>query len=436
MVLEELNKLPAIAAHIFLQMKGVDDPKESNCKVLAQRILHFKLAELVPRVQQALAEFHHFLHVSFKGVYCSLCDARTHSLIDVDKKEITLSENFCRQIVSHSLHPLMYFHIHFKKMMNLATSFVTYCDDKGEFNPEEAVPPAALMEIEEADKKLLTECRNFRNDAGWLQYCGGICEKFKFTQFEDFFQPGIKKYHKAVLFLQEKLVKFPAPDPNVEEEEKEAEDEAEEPEDEKKEEEQNAEQQPAEQAPAPAEQAPAPAPAQQAPAPAPAQQAPAPAPAPQEQSAAARKLKRLRQRKYARYLSEEEGKTEEGSEEKPVESEGGEEGGEGEEGEEEEPTLMDLEKKYEKMDLLHKAMNAVVPLDKATCIFGDPGIELFEHGKNAHITEENYLLAKGMGLVENQKIKKVEAPVQEENQRIIQNFISAILCLLVFFKLN
>ena len=417
MVLEELNKVPAIAAQLFLKMKEVTDPKESNCKVLAQRIMHFKIGDLVPKIQQAMKELHTFLHTSYKGVYCSLCDAQTHSLIDVDKKEITLSEGFCRNIVSHSLHPLTYWHVHLKKIMDLVVSFLTFCDDKGVFNPEEAVPPSIVLEVQEADKKVLTECTKFRNDEGWLEYCAPICEKFQFAQFNEFFQPDIKKYHKVVLYMQEILLKFPPPEQDIEEMEKEAEEEAEEPEDAKKEgaEEEAKPEEPKAEEPKPEEPKPE-------------------EPKPETETAEARKLKLKKRLRYARYLKEEETDTEKKEE---TEEEGGEEGGEeGEEGEEEEePTIMDLEKKYEKMDLFHKAMNAVIPLDKATCIFGEPGIDLFEIGLNSHITEENLLLAKGMGLVENQK---VEEPVVEvkESVHVLHFLITSVLSLLVFFKLN
>lgn len=390
MIFKELNKIPAIAATIFLKMKEVSDPKEANCKVLAQRIMHFKFGEIIPKIQEALGELHKFLHTSYKGIYCSLCDANTHSLIDVDKKEITFSEGFCRDIISHSLHPLAYLHVHFKKLMDLATSFVTFCDNEGEFNPEEAVPPSAVLEIQEADKKLLLDCKKFRNDEGWMEYCGGICEKFHFTQFSEFFQPDIKKYHKSVLYLQEKLLKFSPPEADIEELEKEAEDEADDPEDEQGEEEEGKEEEAEENKEEP----------------------PAEAPAETPEGETARKLRKIKLKRYARYL-EEETKGEEAA------TEEGEETAEGEEGEEEEePSLVDLEKKYEKMDLVHKAMNAVIPLDKVTVTFSDPGVNLFEIGKNAHITEENYLLAKGLGLAENQKVEKVEAPVNESVSKV------------------
>ena len=417
MVLEELNKVPAIAASIFLKMKEITDPKESNCKMLAQRIMHFKFADLVPKIQQAISELHTFLHTSYKGVYCSLCDAQTHSLIDVDKKEITLSEGFCRNIVSHSLHPLTYLHVHIKKIMDLVLSFLTYCDDKGIFNPEEAVPPSIVLEVQEGDKKLLTDCTKFRNDEGWLEYCSGICEKFQFAQFNEFFQPDIKKYHKAVLYMQEKLLKFPPPETDIEEMEKEAEEEADEPEDEKEKEEEAKTEEPKTEEPK-------------------AEEPKAEEPKTEEaktEEAKTRKLKLKKRLRYARYLKEEEAEAEKKEE---TEEEGGEEGGEGEEGEEEEePTIMDLEKKYEKMDLFHKAMNAVIPLDKATCIFSEPGVDLFEIGLHSHITEENALLAKGMGLVENQKVEEVVEVVKESVQAI-HFLITSILSILVFFKLN
>jgi hypothetical protein len=410
MVLDELNKIPAIAASIFLKMKEVKDPKESNCKVMAQRILHFKFGDIIPKVQEAIGHLHSFLHTSYKGIYCSLCDAHTHSFIDVDKKEITFSEGFCREIVSHSLHPLTYLHVHFKKLIDLANSFVTFCDNEGEFNPEEAVPPSAMLEIQEADKQLLFNCRKFRNDSGWMEYCGGICEKFHFTQFGEFFQPDIKKYHKTVLYLQEKLLKFSPPEQDLEEMEKEAEDEADEPEDEQGEEEDKEGE----------EEPPAETPEE------------APAEAPAETTETERKLRQIRlKKKYARYLNEENGEAPAETPAEEGETEGAEEGEE-----EEEPSLVDLEKKYEKMDLVHKSMNAVIPLDKMTAVFADPGVNLHEIGKHAHITQENYLLVKGIAMAENQKVEKVETPVVEEFASKMSVLIMSFFFGLLIFKSN
>ena len=343
---------------------------------------------MVPKIHHALKQMHDFIFESYKGVYCSICDAKTHTLFNVENKEITLGEGFCRAITSNSLHALIYFQLHLKKLSELAATFVTSCNQEGEFNPQETVPGNVLMEVQEADKQILTECRSFRNDAGWLQYCGKICEKFHLTQFSEFFQPDIKKYHKMTVYLGEQLTKFSPPEESPEEENKEEEETEE---DKKKKEEEEAEKKKKDEEEEKLKQE----------------------EAGEETPAEARSLRRLR-----RYLKEE-------AKEDTVEAPEGD--GIEDEGEEGEETLVDLEKKFEKMDILQKSMNAVVPMDKIKCLFADPGIDIYEIGKLSKITEENYKLVNALGHVKEKKTAKV---VKEEFVKLVETFVFGILTIL------
>lgn len=195
--------MPDIAALIKEATKEEDTP--SNCSLLSHRILSFELPTIVPVVQAGLHKMHAFFQESYKGVFCSICDARTQFLIDPEKKTVTLSEKFCREITSNSLHMLLYFHVHFKKFMSLSNALLTLCDLEGNFLPDEAVPGAVHLAVTNDTKNLLADCRKYRNDPSWLEHCAGICEEFHLTRFAEFFQPDIQRYHKASLYLKAKL---------------------------------------------------------------------------------------------------------------------------------------------------------------------------------------------------------------------------------------
>jgi hypothetical protein len=75
-----------------------------------------------------------FYQTSYKGVYCSICDAKNHKFFDVTAKKIFFSQKFCREIVDHSIHALLYFSHHLPSVMNLVSRFVVSCNSKGEFS--------------------------------------------------------------------------------------------------------------------------------------------------------------------------------------------------------------------------------------------------------------------------------------------------------------
>lgn len=202
-VLVQLLRVPDVASKILEETK--EDPLFRNCSLVASRILSFELPTIIPIVKEGLTKMYSFFKESFKGVYCSICDASTQFLIDAEKKTVVLSEKFCREITSHTLHMLVYFHVHLKKFMSLSNALVTLCDAKGNYLPEEAVPGAVHLAVKNETKNLFRDCTKFRNDPSWLTHCAGICEEFHLTRFAEFFQPDVVRYHKASLYLKTKL---------------------------------------------------------------------------------------------------------------------------------------------------------------------------------------------------------------------------------------
>lgn len=190
-------------ARTVLEVKKFDTV--SNCQSMARRMLQFQLESIAPKIIEGITGMHGFFLNSYKGLGCTVCNANSHKGIDIAKKEFKLGEGFCRDLTSNSLHVLVYLHIHFKKLYNLISNFVSKCDMKGVFTEANNVPAEASMKIDKVRQKDLESCVEFRNDKGWLSACGNICGEFNVAKFSEYFHPDLKAYHIATTFLKTKL---------------------------------------------------------------------------------------------------------------------------------------------------------------------------------------------------------------------------------------
>lgn len=176
----------------------------SNCKMMATRMLQFQLGSISPKVQHSMERMHEFFVTTYTGVGCSMCNAETHALVDPAKKTFAMSEKFCRDMTSSSLHVLLYLHVHYVRFYQLSSKFMAQCDHLGNYNEQGAVPAEAAIKVDEGKEQGLAACREFRNDPTWLASCGAICEDFNFTKIDETFFPHIDAYVAATKFLAER----------------------------------------------------------------------------------------------------------------------------------------------------------------------------------------------------------------------------------------
>ena len=114
-----------------------------------------------------------------------------------------MSDKYCRDFVAHSIHFLDYFHLKMIPLFNLLTKFVGSCQGDGTF--QEYFPTAqSRFEEKKETKTLLERCSSFATEGTWLIHCQGICEKFDFFEWDDFFAPNLGKLIEATFFLEEK----------------------------------------------------------------------------------------------------------------------------------------------------------------------------------------------------------------------------------------
>lgn len=201
-LLNSLIKVFPVANMILDKLKN---KKVSNCKVLARKILHFKIKDIAPKLKEAIRTMHEFFFDSYKGMYCMLCDANSHQYFKLKRREIVYSERFCRDITANSLHVMLYFHIHFVKFLNLVGTFLSTCDNRGRFNEKAALSPIYVFHVKGKARNEIEKCKTFRNDPNWFKFCVELCENFKLTKFSPFFQPHLKKYRMYAEFLDKRI---------------------------------------------------------------------------------------------------------------------------------------------------------------------------------------------------------------------------------------
>ena len=179
----------------------------SNCKVLARRVMHFQIKEIAPKLKDAHVQMEEFLFNSHKSFYCAICDANLNPFINVTKQSVILSEKYCRDITTNTLHVLLYFRAHFTKFLNLVSRFVTSCNVKGVYKENRTII-YPKFHIGKKVYENLINCKKYRNDENWLEFCMPLCNKFNLFRYDNYFAPNIKKFNKYNRFLTKRLQKL------------------------------------------------------------------------------------------------------------------------------------------------------------------------------------------------------------------------------------
>lgn len=180
----------------------------SNCRALGEEILKFNIPAVGPKLKEAIRAMQTDLYESHKGVYCSVCDVNNHEFFHIEKKELSISQEFCRSMLVSSFHVQAYLHVHLKKLINLVTLLITSCNVNAQFEPDFLVPPDLLFIVDETKEEEIWDCREHIDDPRWLAFCGGICESFKPTQISEELFPDMERYFKVTGYIIQKLKKF------------------------------------------------------------------------------------------------------------------------------------------------------------------------------------------------------------------------------------
>ena len=182
--------------------------KFSNCKFLANRITSYRLPTVEASLKSSLESMGTFFTNSYKGIYCSMCNADNHKFILDKKASLVLNEDTCRAMTEKTLGPLLYLHVHLNKYINLVTKFMSSCDFRGDYEMDLVMPKEFLFTADEPTKKSLGECKIYRNTKQWLVYCKDVCERFSIGKFDPFFEPNRIKVARYVVFLKRLIAQY------------------------------------------------------------------------------------------------------------------------------------------------------------------------------------------------------------------------------------
>jgi len=192
-----------ILGQIGSRMKGrLASRRLSNCKVLLARFSFFEIDEIAEEINKTMKEMHDFLQTSYKGFFCTICDATKHIYFNANYKVAVLSYEFCRQMMSSSIKVLRYLHVHLAKYANYAAHFAGFCDITGKFIDE---PIDAELKFDHSKaQKDISKCWEGRNQPFWVYDCQEFCQNFSPIKQQEFFEPYIKKYMLITRYLEKR----------------------------------------------------------------------------------------------------------------------------------------------------------------------------------------------------------------------------------------
>ena len=200
--LDSIEEIYSRALKLSKKLEEENDPNKINCIIISRRISHYQLSAIINELKSFIKKMHHFWRKSYKGVYCAICDGDANGFFSDDG--VVLSKKFCRDIVRHSLTFLVYFHTHVPKLSNLMSKFLVSCDRDGNYK-EGGVPKEFFFEVKEDVSQSIGECKEYRNDKDWFEYCGKVCGNFNFVEFSKYFQPNLDEFVRYDAFLKENV---------------------------------------------------------------------------------------------------------------------------------------------------------------------------------------------------------------------------------------
>ena len=192
-------------------LENMADVRTNECKLAARRILSYQIEDLKGALLKIAEEAFDFMRQTYKGFYCSLCDADEHQFISRNSKVITVNEKFCRSIITNTLTSVIYYKVHFPSYINLLSTFAATCDINGKF-VQARVPAGVFEEPDSDEEETIDECFKNRNDPIWLDSCQEICQKWNPGQLDEFFLPNINQIVKATEYLENRSDKFAVED--------------------------------------------------------------------------------------------------------------------------------------------------------------------------------------------------------------------------------
>lgn len=203
-----------LEVHKFAEktIKKLEVKRVANCKVIAERILTFKTAEVLEQIKINLRKMEDFFTATYQGFYCAICNHDNHKHFNMDTNTVNFSEKFCRDVVEHTLPVVIFWYDDVVKYFNLVSKFLMSCDYKGDYKAEALIPKNQIFVEDDLISKHLGECRDFRNKKSWFAYCSDLCHAFTISKFSNFFEPHKDQIDEYAEFIKTTLFKVTSMD--------------------------------------------------------------------------------------------------------------------------------------------------------------------------------------------------------------------------------
>lgn len=198
------DKLTAVADRASVVYSRLLSGPNSECKNLARSILTYRIGSVTSVLKTYLDQCHQTLTKAYKGLYCAVCDADYHALINAAGGDFGLSLQDCRELSVSCFNHLLYMHEHLPGLLALVLDFSTMCTAEGKFE-KFTVDPDMYITKEEGTVKKLLDARDNRNGEDWANFFTPICTEFRMGEVNQFLIPHIEKYNNAVKYIEKGL---------------------------------------------------------------------------------------------------------------------------------------------------------------------------------------------------------------------------------------
>lgn len=193
-----------------VMLKKTSAMKTNECKQMARHILTYQAPDVRQTLVDGFVQTFNFLQETNKGLYCSLCDASSMVHFDSGSSTLTVSEEFCRSVVTNTVTSLQYLRIHLPNFINLVATFAGSCDYNARFK-KTTIPTGVIQQVDATDSKVLTSCFKGRNAPSWLTTCQSICQKWLPGMITPYFLPDLNQIGAAINYTTVALANITAP---------------------------------------------------------------------------------------------------------------------------------------------------------------------------------------------------------------------------------
>ncbi len=184
----------------------------NNCKMITQTIKKFKFSKAAPKLKESAQKTFTLWEDSFKSAYCMMCSGENQKYIDLSRKTIQVSADYCWTVASSTVPFLLYFYNHLAFLTNLLTNFMTWCDVDGNFEYQQ-IASHLTVNVDASIREDLMACKSTLNSPDWLVNCMPVCQRVSAVNFPDYFKPHMREFQRIGHYWKLMNDKFEPPQP-------------------------------------------------------------------------------------------------------------------------------------------------------------------------------------------------------------------------------